>query len=171
MAAITAGLDLLYRGSNRNAGILDAEGLIPVAVAEVEPRTFNSYEEAEVALLSLRDRLSQAETALRRDWLDEMSRLDACTDCHLPRRSHHVRRETGAANSRRCPRDTRRDHPGVITKAFARRWTNWASEAETFWRILHVGRNMPGYRKTRYSTCLQTFSGRRVTDAAGSRTY
>ena len=73
LAAITAGLDLLYRSSNRNAGILDAEGLIPVAVAEVEPRTFNSYEEAEVALLSLRDRLSQAETALRRDWLDEMS--------------------------------------------------------------------------------------------------
>jgi hypothetical protein len=73
LAAITAGLDLLYRSSNRGAGILNAEGLIPVAVAEIEPRTFDSYEEAEVALLSLRDRLSQAETALRRDWLDEMS--------------------------------------------------------------------------------------------------
>uniref|UniRef100_UPI003100F809 hypothetical protein n=1 Tax=Neorhizobium sp. EC2-8 TaxID=3129230 RepID=UPI003100F809 len=73
LAAITAGLDLLYRSRNRNAGILDAEGLIPVAVAEVPPQRFDSYEEAEAALLSLRDRLGQAETALRRDWLDEMS--------------------------------------------------------------------------------------------------
>ncbi|MDQ0133786.1 hypothetical protein J2T08_001704 [Neorhizobium galegae] len=73
LAAISAGLDLLYRSRNRNAGILDAEGLIPVAVAEVVPQRFNSYEEAEAALLSLRDRLGQAETALRGDWLDEMS--------------------------------------------------------------------------------------------------
>ncbi|EUB99201.1 hypothetical protein PMI07_005482 [Rhizobium sp. CF080] len=73
MAAITAGLDLLYRSRNGNAGILDAEGLIPVAVAEVSPRPFGTYEEAESALLSLRDRLGQAENALRRDWLDEMS--------------------------------------------------------------------------------------------------
>lgn len=73
MAAITAGLDLLYRSRNRNAGILDAEGLVPVAVAEVSPRQFGNYEEAEAALLSLRGRLGQAETALRRDWLDEMS--------------------------------------------------------------------------------------------------
>ena len=73
MAAITAGLDLLYRNRNGNAGVLDAEGLIPVAVAEVSPRRFGSYEEAEAALLSLRDRLGQAENALRRDWLDEMS--------------------------------------------------------------------------------------------------
>ena len=73
LAAITAGLDLLYRSRNRNAGILDAEGLIPVAVAEVAPQRFDNYEEAEAALLSLRDRLGQAESALRRDWLDEMS--------------------------------------------------------------------------------------------------
>lgn len=73
MAAITAGLDLLYRSRNRNGGILDAEGLIPVAVAEVSPRRFGSYDEAEAALLSLRGRLEQAESALRRDWLDEMS--------------------------------------------------------------------------------------------------
>lgn len=73
LAAITAGLDLLYRSRNRNAGILDAEGLIPVAVADVEPQGFESYEEAEAALLSLRNRLGQAESALRRDWLDEMS--------------------------------------------------------------------------------------------------
>lgn len=73
LAAITAGLDLLYRSRNRNAGILDAEGLIPVAVAEVAPRHFGSYEEAEAAILSLRDRLGEAQSALRRDWLDEMS--------------------------------------------------------------------------------------------------
>ncbi|MCQ1838760.1 hypothetical protein [Neorhizobium galegae] len=73
LAAIAAGLDLLYRSRNGNAGILDAEGLIPVAVAEVSPRPFGTYEEAESALLSLRDRLGQAENALRRDWLDEMS--------------------------------------------------------------------------------------------------
>lgn len=73
LATITAGLDLLYRSRNRNAGVLDAEGLIPVAVAEVAPRHFGSYEEAESALLSLRDRLGQAESALRSDWLDEMS--------------------------------------------------------------------------------------------------
>ncbi|KAA9383469.1 hypothetical protein F4V88_24425 [Neorhizobium galegae] len=73
MAAITAGLDLLYRRRNGNAGILDAEGLIPVAVADVSPRPFGTYEEAESALLSLRDRLGEAENALRRDWLDEMS--------------------------------------------------------------------------------------------------
>lgn len=73
LAAITAGLDLLYRSRNRNAGILDAEGLIPVAVAEISPLRFDSYDEAEAALLSFRDRLGQAETALRGDWLDEMS--------------------------------------------------------------------------------------------------
>jgi hypothetical protein len=73
LAAITAGLDLLYRSRNRNAGILDSEGLIPVAVAKVSPRRLDSYEEAEAALLSLRDRLGQVESALRRDWLDEMS--------------------------------------------------------------------------------------------------
>ncbi|MCJ9751349.1 hypothetical protein MOV61_11540 [Neorhizobium sp. BETTINA12A] len=73
LAAITAGLDLLYRSRNRNAGILDAEGLVPVAVAEISPRRFDSYDEAEAALLSFRDRLGQAETALRGDWLDEMS--------------------------------------------------------------------------------------------------
>ncbi|CDN57498.1 CalR9 protein (plasmid) [Neorhizobium galegae bv. officinalis bv. officinalis str. HAMBI 1141] len=73
LAAITAGLDLLYRSRNRNAGILDAEGLIPVAVAEISPQRFESYDEAEAALLSFRDRLGQAETALRGDWLDEMS--------------------------------------------------------------------------------------------------
>lgn len=73
LAAITAGLDLLYRSRNRNAGVLDAEGLIPVAVADVTPQQFENYDEAEAALLSLRDRLGQAESALRRDWLDEMS--------------------------------------------------------------------------------------------------
>ena len=113
LAAITAGLDLLYRSSNRNAGILDAEGLIPVAVAEVEPRTFNSYEEAEVALLSLRDRLSQAETALRRDWLDEMSNSLLALIATFRGDPITFAVETGAADSRRCPRDTRRDNCGL----------------------------------------------------------
>lgn len=73
MAEITAGLDLLYRSRNGAAGILDAEGLIPVAVAAISPRRFGSYDEAETALLSFRERLGKAESALRRDWLDEMS--------------------------------------------------------------------------------------------------
>ncbi|MCC2609465.1 hypothetical protein ABK249_15190 [Neorhizobium sp. Rsf11] len=73
LAAITAGLDVLYRSRNRNAGILDAEGLIPVAVATISPHRFDSYDEVEAALLLFRDRLGHAETALRGDWLNEMS--------------------------------------------------------------------------------------------------
>lgn len=73
LAGLTAGLDLIYRDRNRGAGFLSAEGLIPVAVAPVAPRALRDYDEAEAAILGLRDRLGGAESALRRDWLDEMS--------------------------------------------------------------------------------------------------
>lgn len=73
LAAITAGLDLLYRDSNRGAGFLNAEGLIPVSIALVTPDVLRSYDEAEAVIMAFRDRLGNASTALRRDWLDEMS--------------------------------------------------------------------------------------------------
>lgn len=73
LAAITAGLDLLYREQNRGAGFLNAEGLIPVSVAPVTPKALRNYDQAEAAIMGFRDGLGQAETALRRDWLDEMS--------------------------------------------------------------------------------------------------
>ncbi|MDN3713629.1 hypothetical protein QWZ10_21145 [Paracoccus cavernae] len=73
LAAITAGLDLLYREQNRGAGFLNAEGLIPVSVAPVTPKALRNYDQAEAAIMGFRDGLGRAETALRRDWLDEMS--------------------------------------------------------------------------------------------------
>ncbi|UXN70221.1 hypothetical protein N8A98_03210 [Devosia neptuniae] len=57
----------------RSDGFLDREGLIPVAVAEVEPRVLRDYDEATAELLALRGRLgAEAESALRRDYLEEM---------------------------------------------------------------------------------------------------
>ena len=37
LARLTAGLDKLYRAVPRTGSFLDREGLIPVAVAQVEP--------------------------------------------------------------------------------------------------------------------------------------
>lgn len=73
LAELTAGIDQLYRSTPRSDGFLDREGLIPVAVADVEPRVLRDYDEATAALLALRGRLgAEAESALRRDYLDEM---------------------------------------------------------------------------------------------------
>ncbi|HWU18259.1 MAG TPA: hypothetical protein VN155_11300 [Devosia sp.] len=73
LAELTAGIDQLYRSTPRSDGFLDREGLIPVAVAEVEPRQLRDYDEANAALLALRGRLAgEAESALRRDYLEEM---------------------------------------------------------------------------------------------------
>ncbi|MGS1096828.1 hypothetical protein ACVCNR_19980 (plasmid) [Aquamicrobium terrae] len=74
LARLTAGIDSLYRAANRGAGFLNAEGLIPVAMAAgIAPQALRDYDEAEEALIDFRSRLGDAETALRRDWLDEMS--------------------------------------------------------------------------------------------------
>lgn len=82
LAEITAGIDALVRTAQQGEGFLDAEGLIPVAVAEIAPRHFRTYEEARVALAHLSRRLrDEAETDLRRDYLAEMiDSLDALMD-------------------------------------------------------------------------------------------
>ena len=73
LAELTAGIDQLYRSTPRSDGFLDREGLIPVAVAEVAPRQLRDYDEANAELLALRGRLAtEAESALRRDYLEEM---------------------------------------------------------------------------------------------------
>lgn len=72
LAALTAGLDALYRSTPRSDGFLDREGLIPVAVAEVTPRPLRDYHQAREALISLQGRLSEAESELRRAYLGEM---------------------------------------------------------------------------------------------------
>jgi len=73
LAELTAGLDRLYRNEARSGGFLDAEGLIPVAVAEVEPRELRDYAEARDAVVALQNRVSQeAESKLREDYILEM---------------------------------------------------------------------------------------------------
>ena len=73
LAELTAGIDQLYRRTPRSDGILDREGLIPVAVAAVTPTPLTDYEAAIAALEALRARLdSEAESPLRRDYLAEM---------------------------------------------------------------------------------------------------
>ncbi|MCX8569698.1 hypothetical protein [Aminobacter sp. MET-1] len=73
LAAITAGVDRLYRTTPRGDGFLNKEGLIPVAVANVEPLSLRSYAEAAQALHDLALRLpGEAESELRRAYLAEM---------------------------------------------------------------------------------------------------
>lgn len=82
LAQITEAIDRLYRDQQRGDGFLNAEGLIPVAVAPVEARTFASYDAAREALAALLARLdTEAETALRQDYLAEMiDSLDSLID-------------------------------------------------------------------------------------------
>tara|TARA_R100000365_G_C2741690_1_gene70338 strand:+ start:472 stop:1635 length:1164 start_codon:yes stop_codon:yes gene_type:complete len=82
LAEITAGIDLLYRLEQEGEGFLDAEGLIPVAVAPVEARIFGRYSQAREALAKLAERLERdAESELRRDYLFEMiDSLEALMD-------------------------------------------------------------------------------------------
>lgn len=73
LAGLTAGIDALYRSTPRSDGFLDKEGLIPVAMAEVEPITLRDYAEARERLEALAVRnAGEAETQLRRDYVDEM---------------------------------------------------------------------------------------------------
>jgi hypothetical protein len=73
LAGLTAGLDALYRSTPRSDGFLDREGLIPVAVAQVEATPLRDYREANDALVALLGRVpAEAESDLRRDYLLEM---------------------------------------------------------------------------------------------------
>ncbi len=73
LAELTAGIDLLYRSRPRSDGFLDREGLIPVAVAPVEPAPLRDYVEAVAELHALAERLpSEADSELRRAYLAEM---------------------------------------------------------------------------------------------------
>ncbi|AEQ53652.1 hypothetical protein KKY_3670 [Pelagibacterium halotolerans B2] len=73
LAEITAGIDRLYRAQKQGEGFLDAEGLIPVAVAAIEPRNFARYADAREALAKLSQTLdSGTGEQLRVDYLGEM---------------------------------------------------------------------------------------------------
>lgn len=73
LARLTQGLDTLYRSAPRTGSFLDREGLIPVAVAEVEGTPLRDYAEAREKLVALRERLpGDAESELRRAYVGEM---------------------------------------------------------------------------------------------------
>lgn len=73
LARLTAGIDALYRNTPRSDGFLDKEGLIPVAMAEVEPIKLRDYAEARSRLEALAVRnAAEAESELRRDYVAEM---------------------------------------------------------------------------------------------------
>lgn len=73
LARLTAGLDKLYRDVPRTGSFLDREGLIPVAVAQVEPYALKDYSEARDRLESLQSRIpAEAESPLRKAYLLEM---------------------------------------------------------------------------------------------------
>lgn len=73
LARLTAGIDQLYRSTPRSDGFLDKEGLIPVAVAEVEPIPLRDYAEATGALEALLARVpAEAESELRKAYVSEM---------------------------------------------------------------------------------------------------
>lgn len=73
LAGLTAGIDALYRNTPRSDGFLDKEGLIPVAMAEVEPIKLRDYAEARARLEALAVRnAAEAESPLRCDYVAEM---------------------------------------------------------------------------------------------------
>jgi hypothetical protein len=73
LARLTAGLDKLYRDVPRTGSFLDREGLIPVAVAQVEPYPLRDYSEARDRLEALQGRVpAEAESPLRKAYLLEM---------------------------------------------------------------------------------------------------
>lgn len=73
LARLTAGLDKLYRDVPRTGSFLDREGLIPVAVAQVEPYLLKDYGEARDRLEALQGRIpAEADSPLRSAYLLEM---------------------------------------------------------------------------------------------------
>jgi hypothetical protein len=74
LAEATAGLDQLYRASRNEKSELNAEGLIPVAVAEVSPRSLRDWGEALAVFHDIGTRIAaEAEDAQRAGWLTEMT--------------------------------------------------------------------------------------------------
>ncbi|EAR52649.1 hypothetical protein OG2516_00444 [Oceanicola granulosus HTCC2516] len=74
LAELTAGIDALYRAQLTEQSTLNAEGLIPVAVAEVAPRPLRDWSEAHDAIAALLARVpAEAEEAGRVGWLTEMT--------------------------------------------------------------------------------------------------
>ena len=74
LAETTAGIDLLYRAATGSGSVLNAEGLIPVAVAEVNPRGLRDWNEATDALEALlADIAAEDGDPLRAGWLTEMA--------------------------------------------------------------------------------------------------
>ena len=74
LAETTAGIDLLYRTATGSGSVLNAEGLIPVAVAKVKPRELRDWAEADAALDALLARINgESEDVLRTGWLTEMA--------------------------------------------------------------------------------------------------
>jgi hypothetical protein len=74
LARLTAGLDKLYRDVPRSGSFLDREGLIPVAVAQVEPYALRDFAEARDRIEGLAARVpAEAESPLRRAYLLEMA--------------------------------------------------------------------------------------------------
>ena len=74
LAEATAGIDLLYRAATGSGSVLNAEGLIPVAVAEVNPRELRDWSEADAALATLIARINgECDDELRAGWLTEMA--------------------------------------------------------------------------------------------------
>ncbi len=73
LAETTAGIDLLYRAATGAGSVLNAEGLIPVAVTEVKPRELRDWAEANAALDVLLARIDgESGDTLRAGWLTEM---------------------------------------------------------------------------------------------------
>lgn len=73
LARLTAGLDALYRNVPRTGSFLDREGLIPVAMAQVEPYPITSYGEARDMLEALQARIpNEAPNMMRKAYLLEM---------------------------------------------------------------------------------------------------
>ena len=74
LAETTAGIDLLYRAATGAGSVLNAEGLIPVAVARVKQRELRDWAEADAALDVLLERIGREnEDPLRAGWLTEMA--------------------------------------------------------------------------------------------------
>lgn len=74
LAELTAGVDQLYRADLQQDEVLDREGLIPVAVAEVSPRLLRDWPEAMGTIDTLLERIpDEAEDQHRADWLTEMT--------------------------------------------------------------------------------------------------
>lgn len=73
LARLTAGLDALYRNVPRTGSFLDREGLIPVAMAQIEPYPIKSYGEARDMLEALQARIpNEAPNMMRKAYLLEM---------------------------------------------------------------------------------------------------